>query len=105
MFNNYDFHKEVDSGITNPSYNIQHKWIYDKNNEYSIERIILNKDNGYSKEELSALGKTNKPDTYLVNQIIATYDKNEPNLSKNVNMMIHPIILTTYANFEKMVNQ
>ena len=100
MFNNYDFNKEVDSGITNPSYHIQHKWIYDKNNEYSIERKILNTNKGYSQEELSALGKTNKPDTYLVNKIIASYDKDEPNLSKDVNMMIQPIILTTYGNYQ-----
>ena len=93
---------DVDTGIVDPVYNIQHKWFYDKNNTYTIERKILNTDNHYSQEELSALGKTNKPNTYVVNQIIAIYDKNEPNLSKDVNMYIHPMILTTYANFENM---
>ena len=99
---NSSFGWDVDTGIIDPEYHIQHKWIYDKNNTYTIERKILNTDNHYSQEELSALGKTNKPNTYLVNQIIAFYDKNEPNLSKDVNMYIHPMILTTYANFENM---
>jgi hypothetical protein len=81
---------------------IQSKWIYDKNNEYSIERTILNTNNSYSQEELSALGKTTKPNTYLVNQIIFLYDKNNINLSQNVEMTIKPMILTKYSNYEKL---
>ena len=81
---------------------VQSKWIYDKNNETTIERTILNKNNAYSQEELSALGKTNKPDTYLVNQIIFLYDKNNINLSRKIPMIIKPMVLTTYGNYQKL---
>ena len=83
---------------------VQSKWFYDKNNEYSIERTILNTNNAYSQEELSALGKTTKPNTYLVNQIIFLYDKNNINLTKGIPMIIKPMIFTTYGNFQKMTN-
>jgi hypothetical protein len=95
---------ESDNSTPYTSESIQSKWIYDKNNEYSIERTILNKNNAYSNEELSALGKTTKPNTYLVNQIIFLYDKNNTSLTKNtISMVIKPMSLTTYANFQKMV--
>ena len=92
---------QSDNVSTHPITSIKRKWIYDKNNIYSIERTILNKNNAYSQEELSALGKTDKPNTYLVNQIVSTYDKNTILTSGLISHIIKPMILTIYSNYKK----
>ena len=96
--------KDADNGTVNPSSQIQYKWVYDKTNIYTIEREILNTKNGYSPTELLSLGKTNKPNTYLVNKIISKYDKNNINLTRNIVMQINPMILSTYENYKKLSN-
>jgi hypothetical protein len=100
MFNMLSYGKEADNGIINTSSQVQYKWSYDKKNIFFIERTILNTNNSYSQNELSALGKTYRPNTYMVNQIIPSYDKNNINLSRDVVMTINPMILTTYANYK-----
>lgn len=94
----------VDTGVASASSKIQYKWVYDKTNIYTIERKILNTYNGYTQDELSELGKTSNPNTYLVNQIIPIYDVNNPILSKDITMEITPFILSTYENYKKLPN-
>ena len=99
--NGTSYGKEVDTATTHPTNSIQRKWIYDKNNIYTIERTILNTNNAYSQAELSAFGKTNKPNTYLVNQIVSTYDEKNINFTYDISTVITPMILTIYANYKK----
>lgn len=94
--------KKYDDAIVNQYTKIQNKWSYDNTNIYTIERTILNTYLGYTQDELSALGKTSKPNTYLVNQVIAIYDKNNPILSTNYPAIITPMILSTYENYKKL---
>jgi hypothetical protein len=101
IFGSSSLGKEVDTAKTHPTNSIQRKWIYDKNNIYTIERTILNTNNAYSQAELSALGKTNKPNTYLVNQIVSTYDEKNINFTYDISTIITPMILTIYANYKK----
>ena len=101
MVSEYEI-KDYDEGFTDPSTKIQQKWIYDKTNIYTIERTILNTKNSYTQDELSALGKTSKPNTYLVNQVIAIYDLNNPYLSRNFPTVITPMILSTYENYKNL---
>ena len=101
MFNaSLSYGKDADTGTS--KFLVKRKWVYDNTNISTIERTILNTNDFYSESELSSLGKTNKPNTYLVNQIISIYDKNDPNLQINVTMQIKPMILTTYSNYEKL---
>lgn len=51
----------------------RHKFFYDPTNPVNITRKIKNTElNEYSPAELLALGKTDTPDTYLVNSIVQT---------------------------------
>ena len=96
-----------DNGIGNAYYEIQYKWIYDKNNIYTIETTILNTNNAYSEAELSALGKTSKPNTYLVNQNIPRFNINNPTFFKEDTIALDqsfiPLILTSYENYKKLL--
>jgi hypothetical protein len=77
--------------------NIQYKWAYDPTNSLNISRKITNESNTYSSAELSALGKTSTPNTYLVNKVITIYDKNDPKY-KIGQLELNPYIMTTMAN-------
>lgn len=93
--------KTADEAVYNTGgLRLQVKWFYDKTNPHSIERTILNTNKTYSDAELSALGKTNKPNTYLVNKIITKYDKNHIYFYKTTGLF-QPMIYTTYENYEK----
>ena len=94
--------KRFDDGIVDQYNKIQYKWSYDKTNIYTTERTILNTYNSYTPDELSELGKTSNPNTYVVNQIIPIYDKNNILLSKDVSLIITPMILSTYENYKNL---
>ena len=81
-------------GIAN---GIQYKWVYDSTNSLNISRELTNASNAYSSAELSALGKTDKPGTYLVNKIITLYDKNDPKYKTGF-YNLNPYIMTTFSN-------
>lgn len=76
---------------------IQYKWVYDPTNPLNISRKLTNTSNAYSPAELSALGKTDKPETYLVNKIITLYDKNDPKYKTGF-YNLNPYIMTTFSN-------
>jgi hypothetical protein len=76
---------------------IQYKWVYDSTNSLNISRELTNASNAYSSAELSALGKTDKPGTYLVNKIITLYDKNDPKYKTGF-YNLNPYIMTTFSN-------
>jgi len=87
----------ADNGIREIN-NILNKWAYDSNNKLNIPRTINNTNKEYTKEELDALGKTTTPNIYLVNKLIPIYDKNNPNLTKDIPMLIKPWTLSLYSN-------
>jgi hypothetical protein len=76
---------------------VQYKWAYDPTNSLNLSRQITNASNAYSLSELSALGKTSTPGTYLVNKVITIYDKNDPKYKKG-QLELNPYIMTTMAN-------
>ena len=76
---------------------VQYKWVYDPTNSLNISRELTNVSNAYSPAELSALGKTDKPGTYLVNKIITIYDKNDPKYKIGF-YNLNPYIMTTFSN-------
>ncbi len=87
----------ADNGIREKN-NTLNKWAYDSNNKLTITRTINNTNNEYTQDELNALGKTATPNIYLVNKLIPTYDSNNPNLTKDVQMEIKPWTLSLYSN-------
>ena len=89
--------KDADNGI-DPDQFTKYRWFYDKSNPLTIERTIPNTNGAYSKSEIDAFGKTNKPNTYLVNKILTKYDENDSKLSQNVHMQIKPWILSKYRD-------
>lgn len=96
FFNNTQVFFNADNGIQSGS--ILNKWEYDTSNSLSIERTINNTNNIYTQDELSALGKTNKPNTYLVNKLIPLYDKNDPKLQGIYSELMTPWVLSLYSN-------
>ena len=52
----------------------------------------------YTPEELGALGKTDKKDTYLVNKIIPTYDPSNYPTEYDGEYVIKPYILKLYSD-------
>ena len=76
---------------------IQYKWVYDPTNSLHISRELTNTSNAYSPAELLALGKTDKPGTYLVNKIITIYDKNDTKYKTGF-YNLNPYIMTTFSN-------
>ena len=86
----------ADNGIRGQN-NVLNKWAYDSNNKLTITRTINNTNNAYTQHELNALGKTDEPNTYLVNKLISIYDPNNPNLTNGVQMEIKPWTLSLYS--------
>ena len=95
-FNTTQVFFNADNGIQTGS--ILNKWEYDTSNSLSIERTINNTNNIYTQDELSALGKTDKPNTYLVNKLIPLYDKNDPKLQGIYSELMTPWVLSLYSN-------
>jgi len=92
---------KADNGIATG--HILNKWVYDINNKLSIERTINNTNKIYTEAEISSLGKTDKPNTYLVNKLIPIYDENDPELKKLLDNgayaeLMTPWVLSLYSN-------
>ena len=100
MFNLSTHMTDADNADIKNNLVSQYKWYLDKNIPFSIERLIPNTNNNYSQDELSNLGKTDKPDVYLVNKIIPKYDPNHILLSEDVLTIIKPMIYASYGYFQ-----